>query len=151
MKRNIIAFADVENNRLNPLSQRDFKRALADFGQGTKLTVTLENYRRKRSLSQNNLLHKYFTIMAEECGQGMEEIKMIMKMKFGPVEAITDRDGEEMHDEEGEVITKLKSSADYSTKEMTDFIENVRDWSVQFLNCYLPEPEELRNNNLKQQ
>lgn len=150
MKRNLVVFSDPENSCLKPISMREFKRILEDFGQGTKLSVTIENFKRTRSISQNNLLHLYIGEIAKDTGEEPSRIKEMLKMMFGFKEPMMDRDGHEICDESsGDIILLYKSTADYSKEEMGEFIDKIVHWSAEFLGLILPNPDDLKNNNIK--
>lgn len=150
MKRNLIGFTDTDNKRINYASQREFERAVNDFGPGMKVNIIIETYRRKRSLSQNNLLHFYFGLIAEETGETLPRIKEMMKMMFGVKEPMLDKDDNEIVDKEtGDIQYNLKSTADYTTEEMSIFVDQIIKWSFDFLGMTLPSPDDARNNNLK--
>jgi len=150
MKRNLVMFTSEDCTSLVPASVSEFKRYIADFGPQVKVTVTIENYKRTRSLSQNNLLHKYLSKMGEEIGYELSEVKDLMKLKFGIMEPVKDRNGNEVYDPEtGEIQERFKSTSDYTTEEMTMFIDKIRQFSHEVLGCYLPTPEELKQYNLQ--
>lgn len=143
-------FTSEDCTSLIPASLSEFKRHLRDFGPQVKVTVTIETYRRKRSLSQNNLLHKYLSKMGEEIGYELSEVKDLMKLKFGIMVPVLDKQGNEVFDPEtGEIQERFKSTSDYSTSEMTIFIDKIRQFSAEVLGVILPSPDDLRNNNLQ--
>lgn len=149
MKRNLVMFTSEDCTSLIPASVSEFKRHIGDFGPQVKVTVTIENYKRTRSLGQNNLLHKYLTKMGEEIGYDLNEMKDLMKLKFGVMEPVVDKNGNEVYDPEtGELQEKQKSTADYKTDEMTVFIDKIRQFSHEVLGCYLPTVEEMKQFNL---
>lgn len=151
MKRSLIVFSDPENSCLKPISMREFKRILDDFGQGAKLSMTLENYRRKRSLSQNNLLHLYLGVIENETGESSKRLKEIFKMQYGVKEPLLDKNGKEMVDEyTGEIQKYFVSTADYTTEQMSAFIEKIIRWTYEFYpDIILPDPEDAKNNNIR--
>lgn len=143
-------FTSEDCASLVPASVSEFKRHIGDFGPQVKLTVTIENYKRTRSLSQNNLLHKYLSKMGEEIGYELSEVKDLMKLKFGVMVPILDKQGNEVFDPDtGELQERFKSTSDYTTSEMTIFIDKIRQFSAEVLGVILPSPDDLRNNNLK--
>ena len=148
MKRNLIAFTDPDGNWLNFASTSDFKRAIKDFGEGVKLSITLEKWRPKRSPSQNNLLHMYLNIISEYTGQDIQTIKDVCKLQFGIREAMLNKDGEEIVDQDtGEIVGVFKSTSEYTTLEMTIFIDELIKWGVSTFHLSFPDPEDLRNNS----
>lgn len=149
MKKTLLAFSDPENKRINPLSNREFISVINSFGQGTKITVTIENYVRKKTPEQLSYIHVVFRELENETGMDREDIKMAMKARYGLREALRDRDGNEVSDEDGEVIERLKSLSEYSKQEMSEFIDNVLRWAREFLGVTLPDPEDYKKYNLK--
>lgn len=149
MKKSLVAFKN--GRKLEPVSMVDWDRVMDAFDDGIKVTVTVENFKRKRSLSQNNYLHFAIQMIAEETGEEMELLKDALKARFGLREAITSKSGEELCDENGEVLERLKSTSDYTTSEMSDFIDKIRMWALEFLNINIPDADTYRNYNIKLQ
>ena len=148
MKRNLIGFIDTDNKRINYSSQREFERAMNDFGPGTKVNIIISKYRRKRSLGQNNLFHWYCDIIAKDIGYDFDEFKREMKSKYGVWEDMLDREGNPVVDEDtGETMRFLKSISDYDTLETSILIEGTIRTAV-FLGIILPDPNDLRINNI---
>lgn len=149
MKRNLLVFSDTDNWTIKPFSNRDFRRILKDFGNGTKLVMTLENYQRTRSLGQNNLLHWYSSIIAKEIGEDRHALKQELKSRYGVWEERLDRNGEPLVDEEtGEILMKLKSTSRYTKEEMSELIDGTLRLATK-LGIVLPDPEDAKNNNHK--
>lgn len=149
MKKSLVAFKN--GRRIDPVSMIEWNRIMDLFDDGTKLTVTIENFKRKRSLSQNDYMHAIFKMIADETGEDERALKEALKARFGLREAITDRNGEEVCDENAEVLERLKSTAEYTTAELSTFIEKIRMWSQDFLGMHIPDSDSYRNYNLKQQ
>lgn len=88
-----------------------------------------------RTVKQNAYFHVLVTYIAVETGESIERTKRMLKRQrldvFGFVE-----DG----------FTHLRSSADLSTKEMSDMCEWIRDWASIELGSYLPTPDEYKQN-----
>lgn len=91
--------------------------------------IELKEIRKVRTLKQNSYLHVIITLYAIEFGLTLEEAKTDLK-----------RECNFMRYEKNNNIY-LKSTAKLNTKELTEFIEWVRNYSS--LNgCYLPTSEE---------
>ena len=150
MKRNLVMFTSEDCTSLVPASVSEFKRHIGDFGPQVKVTVTIEHYRRPKSLKQMGLVHKYLSKMAEHLGHDMEDMKVEMKRRFGARKDMMDRNDNLIYDEEtGEVLQVIKSLKEYDTGEMTVFIDRIRKFSHEVMKYYLPTPEELKQYNLQ--
>lgn len=147
MKKSLVAFKN--GRKLDPVSMTEWNRLMDLFEDGIKVTVTIENFKRKRSLSQNNYLHFIIQIIADETGEETDRLKEAFKARFGLAEDITDKSGNILCDEQGEVLQRLKSTSDYTTSEMTDFIDKIRLWAQDFLSINTPDPDVYRNYNIK--
>lgn len=140
MKKQTLAFVKDDLSGLRMLSRDIFMDMLRDFGAGVKLKLTIEHYFPQRSLKQNGVVHWYCTELANECGMQPEDFKMMMKMKFLRRAALN-KQGEEMPDENGEVLTYIPSTSDLDTAEMAIFIDQIRLFGIEILNYHLPEPD----------
>lgn len=147
MKKSLVAFKN--GRKLDPVSMTEWNRLMDLYEDGIKVTVTIENFKRKRSLSQNNYLHFIIQIIADETGEDKERLKDAFKARFGLSDDITDKNGNILCDEQGEVLKRLKSTSDYTTSEMTDFIDKIRLWAQDFLSINTPDPDVYRNYNIK--
>jgi hypothetical protein len=145
VKKSLVAFKN--GRKLDPVSMIEWNRIMSLFPDGTKVTVTIENYKRKRSLSQNNYLHVILQYIADYTGEDLPSIKALMKENFGLREAVLDRNGNEMPDHNGEVLERLKSTNSYTTSEMTAFIDRIRVWAANYLDIHTPDAESYRNYN----
>lgn len=96
--------------------------------------------KKNRTYSQNNYLHLILSWFALEYGETLDYVKLeFFKKKVNPdifktihVNRIT---GEERED--------WRSSADLNTQEFSLATERFRNYSVQKLGLYLPEPKDL--------
>lgn len=87
--------------------------------------IELKEIRKVRTLKQNSYLHVIITLYSIEFGLTIEEGKTDLK-----------RECSFMRYEKNDNVY-LKSTAKLDTKELTDFIEWVRDYSAKN-GCYLP-------------
>lgn len=93
-----------------------------------------KKYRRKRSISQNSYLHLIFSFIADywNTWYSADDIKEIMKSKFLRTYS------------EKFKTTYIKKTSQLNSKELTDFIENIRIFCLEFLDLKIPNPEEKR-------
>ncbi len=93
-----------------------------------------KEYRRKRSISQNSYLHLIFSFIADywNTWYSADDIKEIMKSKFLRTYS------------EKFKTTYIKKTSQLNSKELTDFIENIRIFCLEFLDLKIPDPEEKR-------
>lgn len=149
MKRNLIMFVSEDEKELVPMLQRQFKHHLSDFGKGTKLTVTLENYVRKKTDPQMRYIHVIFQEIEKHTGMDREDLKIVLKDRYGIKEIMSDREGNELCDDNGELMYVTKSLRDYTKAEMTEFIDRVIRWAREFIDLVLPDPEDFKKHNIK--
>ena len=90
--------------------------------------IELRVIRKKRSLNQNAYLHLIFTFIGLEIGYTMDETKTIFKKRFLSYE----KNG----------FHFAGATSDLNTKEMTDFIEQIRNHCSQEMSIYVPAPNE---------
>jgi len=86
--------------------------------------------RKKRTNDQNAYLHVIFGKIGLELGYTIEEVKDVFKQKF-----LT-------YEKNGYKFTYKTSSLD--TKEMTVFIDRIRNYCAKELSMYIPAPHEYQ-------
>ncbi|WP_018676251.1 recombination protein NinB [Riemerella columbina] len=105
-----------------------------------KARIEIVEKSRKRSISQNNYLHLILGWYALEYGETLEYIKQEVFKKE------VNRDlfqTEYVNKKTGEFREAWKSTANLTKTEMTTAIERFRNYAVQGLGLYLPEPSDL--------
>lgn len=111
-----------------PLDQNKFATYSTKMLEGGK-QIEFKEIRKSRTLKQNSYLHVIITLYAIHFGSTLEEAKTDLK-----------RECSFMRYKRNDNIY-LKSTAKLDTKELTEFIEWLRNYSS--LNgCYLPTSEE---------
>lgn len=95
--------------------------------------VTIERYVKRRSVSQNALLHSWLGIIAESTGNSLDSLKDAYKDMFLPMVPI------QLGDEEKMV---RRSTATLDTKEMSAFMDAIYAHATGELGILLPLPEE---------
>lgn len=112
------------------------------------MVVEIKEFVRNRTLAQNRLIHMWFGIIAKETGNDIEAIKAYYKQKFLGHEfkhVVIRRVGELAGDFDlvDKIVSQLKSTADLTTKEMTEFCEKVEADASSELGIDLPHPIDL--------
>jgi len=111
----------------------DFKRWLFHL-EGKEIETIVRVRKRRRSNKQNAYYHAVVVLMiAYEMGISDEEAHDFLKAKFNKKTIV-------VKEKEYEVI---RSTTDLSTIEMEDFLEQVRRWAAEDLNCIIPLPNEV--------
>jgi len=129
---------DKGNPRLSMINRGQFMGDLADsYPHMTKVLVTIERFRDKRSLEANSLLHVWIGLIAKEVGHDTDTCKEWLKGKFLRA-TVEDINGNPLIDREtGEVVTKVLKTSELDTKEFDTFMEKIRIWALEFLNLDL--------------
>lgn len=94
--------------------------------------IELKEIRPSRSLSQNSYLHVCLSLYGIEFGYTLNEAKTDLKRMYG---LVYEKGGKKY----------LRSTADLDSKELTEFIEYIRDVAAKN-NCYIPSSEEYLLN-----
>lgn len=120
------------------------------FADGDKVTVQISTRHKQRSIKQNNLLHAYIGILADEFGYDLDTMKELIRLKWLK-EPVCDLNGDEMVDTTtGEIMFRLRSTTELTTLEMAELTEEIRIWAIQGWNVILPLPEEQQELKFKQ-
>ena len=95
--------------------------------------VEIKEYRKGRSLSQNNYLHLILSWWGLEQGYTLEETKQDIFKRIVCKDIF-------VSEKKGMVV--FKSTKNLDTLEMTNAIEKFRNWSEKEFGIYLPSPDE---------
>ena len=95
--------------------------------------VYLSDHHPNKTLSQLGYLYGVvYKIIALETGYSIRDIESLMKLKFNPQE-IADLDG---------VVTVVPGNTrDFNTKQMKEYIDEIKDWALNDLNLFIPEAD----------
>jgi hypothetical protein len=124
---------------VNPASYGDLQRVeraiKKQYEQTQKnLNVYILDKGEKRTLSQNSYYWSLMQIIADDIGDHKNEVHRFFKKKFLPTEEI----------KVGGFIENCEATTtDLSTKTMTDYIDNIIQFSLNFWNIHLPIPNEV--------
>ncbi len=111
----------------------EFNQAVKDL-QDYEGDVELTRVCKKRTPKQNRYMHSIITLFGIELGYTIEEAKTILKRECAFMR----------YKKNGQWF--LRSTADLDTKEMTDFIEWIRNFASREHGIYLPSSEEYYRN-----
>ena len=100
--------------------------------------VELKKIRGKRTLKQNSYFHVVITIFAMELGYTIEEAKTMLKRMYSNAETSM------VYQKKGYKF--LRSTTTMDTKELTYFIEWIRNYAATDAGIYIPTSEEYLIN-----
>ena len=99
------------------------------------MVVTVKAWRRKRSMPQNRLMWMWMHVLADLCGHTADEMHEYCKVKFlGAIDISVGISAPYS-------VTRSTSALD--TKQMTDYLEAIRLWAAEELQCTLPQPDSI--------
>lgn len=127
----------VKNGKLTLDHRADFSLSLLEF-EGENIELTIEKQKNYRSEHQN----KYYwgviiKMISAEIGLNAEDTHEVLKSKFNKNKITIKYKGKIYHKE------IYKSTAILSTAEFEEFQSNIRSWAADFLNVYVPLPNEI--------
>ena len=114
------------------------KRRLYDILKGFtgKKLVKIEKYRKKRSLNENRYYHGVvLRYISEATGFTGEEAHEVCKNRFLVYKKADKLNGEE--------FSVTKSTTELNTLEFEEYLEKIRMWALDFLDCLIPLPNEV--------
>ena len=100
--------------------------------------IELKKIRGKRTLKQNSYFHVVITIFAMELGYTIEEAKTMLKRMYSNAEPSM------IYQKKGYKF--LRSTTTMDTKELTNFIEWIRNYAATDAGIYIPTSEEYLIN-----
>ena len=119
----------VVKGKYRPNDPTAFKLAFAKL-EGQEVEVIV---RKPKKHGSNNQRRYYFGVIvamiAEEIGESRENTHDALKAKF-----LWDMSGE---------IPKVRSTTDLTTIETEEYYSQIRQWASEFLNVYIPKPNEV--------
>lgn len=130
----------VTNGVLNVVHRKRMAEDIKQF-EGKHVMITIAKKKRKRSNPQNKF---YWGVVIPMVKQGLrdagypimgnDKVHDYLKLEF-----LRDIVASE---ETGDMITVIKSTTELSTSEFMDFIAQLQQWASEFLNIYIPDPNE---------
>jgi hypothetical protein len=134
-----IFYGNVINNRLSTLCAEAVAIELKKHNTFT-IQITIERAMEGRTNKQNRYLHMMLTIFQQELNKlgndfTIDEVKDICKLKFARQKIY--------NVDTGEVIgEKLKETSKMTSKEISRFTEQIRQWAAEYFHIQLPLPNE---------
>jgi len=106
-----------------------FKSAFEQFN-GKVVTVTVGEFKKPRSLSQNAYLHGVvYSIIADETGHTIEEIAEVLKQMFLRPRIVLG-------------VPVMGTTTELSTLEFNEYVEKIKAWAAGY-GINVPEPNEV--------
>lgn len=125
------------------------KRLFAEWcnlNKGKQVSVKFIRKGSKRTSPQNRYLfgvvYKTIQIRLHELGHiglDVEDVHTIMKLKFNHETILA---------ESGEYLEVPKTTSDLTKTEFSEYIDQIREWALDFLDIYIPGPNEKLELNL---
>ncbi len=114
-----------------PLDRQRILTFIKGLDARIQWTITISQYRKKRSLPQNRLIHKWFAIIAEHTGDTEESVKSDLTFSFAPkIESKTSDD-----------VMRPMGTSEMNTAQMTEFVTRIYNWASTF-GIWLPHPDD---------
>ena len=104
------------------------------------IEIVIREKVKNRTLSQNRLMHKWFSSIANFAFESTGIKHSEKKWKWFFKDLYLGYESEEMPN--GRYVSQLRSTADCSTKELTEFLEKIDMHCVE-MGLILPKPEDL--------
>lgn len=117
---------------------------------GLHLTVTIEKRIRKRSNEQNAYFHGVVVPMVSEA---MTEAGWREAVDLGWVKAFIKKQfltRTAFNEKTGEGVEFIQDTSALTTSEFMDLIADVQKWGSEYLNIYIPDPNEQTSLNYEQ-
>lgn len=122
---------------MNPYEQQGVREYIEKLIE-KKAVIEIKKKSPNRSLSQNNYLHLLISYFACETGYMTDEVKYEIFKKECNYELFK----EVVVNKKGNEITRMKSSSQLDSSEMTTAIERFRNYAMAKAGVYLPSPNE---------
>lgn len=130
--KSFAALCTVREGKLKLYDRQGFDRALAQFGDGEDLELSISVPERKRTGPQNRFWHGVvIPAFADHCGYRVEEMKEVLSLQLIPV-TVRGFDGHET------VIPG--HTADLTVEQFNDLIERAQQLGAE-MDIYIPDPE----------
>ena len=102
--------------------------------EGRRIELILRKRRSQRSLKQNRAYWGIAVeILSDHLGYDKDETHHALKVKFAS--RIDPKTG----------LTVIQSTAKMDTQRFNRYYEDIQRWSAEFLNCYIPSPNECES------
>ena len=125
-------FGKVVKGKFKPDNLKDFKFAFYTH-EGQEVEVTVDKKQKERSNNQNSYYWGVvLALICETIGeQDADKVHESMRRKFLPIHY------------DNLLPDGSKSTTKLTTVEMEEYLSKIRQWASEFLNCYIPLPNEV--------
>jgi len=139
----LIYNATTKSGKLHIFRRKEFLEDVLRVFPDKDLVISVEKKTRKRSLNQNNF---YWGVVVPLVREGLfdvgyrftiEETHDHLKREFLKKEKV--------NYQTGEILQTTGSTQELTTSEFMDFIAEIQQWSVEYLNTEIPDPGEQLN------
>ena len=123
--------------------RQEFLNDILRVFQEKDVIITVEKKKRKRSLNQNAF---YWGCVVPICKEGltevgyrvtMDETHEYLKKQFLKKELVNENTAE--------ILETTGSSSELTTSEFMDYLAEIQQWASEYLNTYVPDPNEQLN------
>lgn len=102
------------------------KNNISQLDKEKPYLITIEEFKQPRTLNQNSYLWGVvYKVIAQEMGVNINDVHEELKAELGIKE-------EKPSIITGEISERLKSTSNYDTKEMTNYINSIKVWALGF-------------------
>lgn len=129
-----LVFTDTVNKDGTMNKPKSFAKELSYFFQKGEIEFRVRKKRARRSIQQNRLYHSYCTLIGEHTGYTKDEMDSIIGFKFRLVQ--------DVDEETGEITEYIRSTRKMNRLQMTDHIEEIKEWCENKFHFRLPVPGE---------
>ena len=133
-------FGAVNKNKFSPYNFEQYWNYLSTL-EGKEVFCVVSKKTNSRSLPQNKLYWEWLKIIADYLGEyDKDEVHEILKHKFlakKQIEIVSKATGEIESTKINTSTTKL------TTKEMSEYMDEINRWALNFLGIFLPTPEDI--------
>lgn len=127
--------------RINPRTQFYAAKAVNDLPTDESMVVTIQPYRKNRTLAQNRLMHQWFNEISSSYHLTHGELYTAIAWKEQLKRLFLGFDTMKLPNKDSVFLTR--HTADCSTKELTEFMEKIEAYAADDLGLQLTRPDDL--------
>lgn len=135
MNTELNLFAKIKDGKLEISYKDSYNNWLRTCKEGDDIIIKFRNQKNYYSNRQLRLIYHQFRELSIHLGYSVEDIKTMLKIKFGYCYTAT---------VEGQEITNCKSISDFDRKELSEFIVAIHEWAQRTLDFPLLKYEDLK-------
>jgi hypothetical protein len=120
-----------------------FNEEIKTLDESKEYVITIKSKQKSRSNKQNRY---YFGVVLPLIVRGLRNAGFEVYSKEGAHDIVKVMFLKtEIENDSGEFITAFKSTKDMNTKDFKEFIDNLQYWASEYLNEYIPSPNESQD------